>query len=234
MSEPEPDPSTGTTGLLPMFPLGSVLFPGTSVPLRVFEDRYTALVRHLLEVADPAERLFGSVAIREGYEVGEHGAQSLYRVGVRLQLTEAEPHDDGTFAIEAVARDRFRLDGLDTSGPFPAGHVRLVPDGPVTGPEVDEAAAEARAVFTAYRAALTSFREDPVGGALPDDAEWLGWLLSAAAPLPMAEQQSLLEADGTADRLRSVTALLRAELKAMNVVPSLPATDLARTRWSPN
>jgi uncharacterized protein len=236
MSEPEPDPPVppGPSGLLPMFPLGSVLFPGTSVPLHVFEDRYRALVRHLLDVEDPAERLFGSVAIREGYEVGEHGAQSLYRVGVRLQLTEVEPRDDGTYAIEAVARDRFRLDGLDTSGLFPAAHVRLVPDGPATGAAVDEAAAEARAVFTAYRAALQAFREDPVSGSLPEDAEWLGWLLAAAAPLPMAERQGLLEAEGTAERLRSVTELLRAELRAMNVVPSMPATELARTRWSPN
>ncbi len=233
MSKPEPDPQA-PTGLLPMFPLGSVLFPGTAVPLTVFEERYRALVRHLLEVEDPAERLFGSVAIREGYEVGEHGAQSLYRIGVRLQLTDVAPREDGTFAIEAVVRDRFRLDGLDTSGPFPAARVRLVPDGPVSGPEVDEAAAEARAVFTAYRAALLAFRDDPVSGSLPEDAEWLGWLLAAAVPLPMAERQSLLEAEGTAERLRAVTELLRGELRAMNVVTSLPATELARTRWSPN
>jgi hypothetical protein len=31
-----------------------------------------------------------------------------------------------------------------------------------------------------------------------------------------------------------VTDLLRAELRAMNVIPSLPATEVARTRWSPN
>ena len=41
---------------LPMFPLNSVLFPGMSVPLRVFEDRYRALVHHLLRVEDPTER----------------------------------------------------------------------------------------------------------------------------------------------------------------------------------
>ena len=58
---------------LPIFPLNTVLFPGVSVPLHVFEDRYRALVHHLLRVADPAERLFGSSAIREGYEVGDHG-----------------------------------------------------------------------------------------------------------------------------------------------------------------
>ena len=31
-----------------------------------------------------------------------------------------------------------------------------------------------------------------------------------------------------------VTDLLQHELRAMNVIPSLPATDVARTRWSPN
>ena len=95
---------------LPMFPLGTVLFPGVVVPLRVFEDRYRALVHHLIREPDPAHRLFGSVGIREGYEVGDHGAQSLFRVGCRMQLTDVESHDDGTFDIIAVGRDRIRLD----------------------------------------------------------------------------------------------------------------------------
>ena len=64
---------------LPLFPLNTVLFPGVTIPLHIFEDRYRALVHHLLRL-DPVERMFGSVAIREGYEVGEHGAQSLYRI----------------------------------------------------------------------------------------------------------------------------------------------------------
>ena len=85
-----------------MFPLNAVLFPGVSVPLTVFEDRYRALVHHLLRVDDPTERVFGSVGIREGYEVGDHGAQSLYRVGCRVQLTGVESHADGTFSVVAV------------------------------------------------------------------------------------------------------------------------------------
>jgi uncharacterized protein len=52
------------TDPLPMFPLNTVLFPGVSVPLRVFEDRYRAMVHHLLRVEDPTDRVFGSVAIR--------------------------------------------------------------------------------------------------------------------------------------------------------------------------
>src|ERR1700754_2100162 len=102
-----------------MFPLNTVLFPGVSVPLTVFEDRYRALVHHLLRIDDPAARLFGSVGIREGYEIGDHGAQSLYRVGVRLQLSEVEANADGTFDVVAVGQERIQLDRLDTSGPFP-------------------------------------------------------------------------------------------------------------------
>jgi Lon protease-like protein len=215
-----------------MFPLNAVLFPGVSVPLTVFEDRYRAMVHHLLRVEDPAERVFGSVAIREGYEVGDHGAQSLFRVGCRVQLTEVEAHPDGTFDIVAVGLERIELERLDTTGTFPLGHVVDRPEAPATVPE--EILERARATFTAYRTALSGIRSDPYDGRLPQDPTYLSWTLAAVAPLPMHERQSLLEAEDAALRLVMVTDLLRTELRAMNVIPSLPATEVARTRWSPN
>jgi Lon protease-like protein len=215
-----------------MFPLNTVLFPGVSVPLRVFEDRYRAMVHHLLRVEDPVERVFGSVGIREGYEVGDHGAQSLYRVGCRVQLTEVESHPDGTFDIVAVGLARIQLDDLETSGAFPVGHVQDLPEADAIVP--DELLDRARATFTAYRQALAQVRTDPYEGSLPRDPGYLSWTLAACAPLPMPERQSLLEAEDAAERLILVTDLLRSELRAMNVIPSLPATEVARTRWSPN
>ncbi len=217
---------------LPMFPLNSVLFPGLSVPLRVFEDRYRALVHHLLRVEDPLDRVFGSVAIREGYEVGDHGAQSLFRVGCKAQLTEIESNADGTFDVVAVGLERIQLDRLDTSDQFPLGHVTELPE---IDQVVDEDILErARATFTAYRVALSEIRADPYVGSLPRDATYLSWTLAACAPLPLHDRQALLEADDAAERLVLVTDLLRSELRAMNVIPSLPATEVARTRWSPN
>jgi len=217
---------------LPMFPLGTVLFPGVMVPLRVFEDRYRALIHHLIREPDPAHRLFGSVGIREGYEVGDHGSQSLFRVGCRLQLTEVESHEDGTFDIIAVGRDRIRLDRLDTTGPFPAACVETMPSADDT---VDPALVErALALFTAYRAAVTPYRGDPHPSELPRDPTYLSWTLAAVAPLAMPERQALLESDDTALRLTMVADLLRSELRAMTAIPSLPATEVARTRWSPN
>jgi len=76
--------------------------------------------------------------------------------------------------------------------------------------------------------------QDPFDGSLPQDPLYLSWTLAACAPLPMAERQELLEADDAAHRLVLVTDLLREELRAMNVIASLPATEVARTRWSPN
>jgi len=220
------------TDTLPMFPLNTVLFPGVSVPLHVFEDRYRALVHHLLRYDDPTERRFGSVAIREGYEVGDHGAQSLFRVGCRVQLTEVEPHPDGSFDIVGVGLDRIVLERLETTGSFPVGHVT---DRPEPETEVPEHVLErARATFTAYRAALAEIRSDPYAGSLPSDPTYLSWTLAACAPLPMPERQALLEAEDAETRLILVTDLLRDELRAMNVISSLPATEVARTRWSPN
>ncbi|MFB9314903.1 LON peptidase substrate-binding domain-containing protein [Nocardioides plantarum] len=217
---------------LPMFPLNSVLFPGLSVPLHVFEDRYRALVHHLLRVEDPTERVFGSVGIREGYEVGDHGAQSLFRVGCKALLTEIEANPDGSFDVVAVGLDRIQLDRLDTTGVFPVGHVEELGDpGAPVGEDVLE---RARATFTAYRQALSEIRSDPYEGTLPRDPIYLSWTLAACAPLPLSERQALLEADDAETRLVLVTDLLRSELRAMNVIASLPATEVARTRWSPN
>lgn len=215
-----------------MFPLNTVVFPGMSVPLHVFEDRYRLLVNHLLTVEDPAARVFGTVAIREGYEVGDHGAQSVYRVGCLLQLTQADRRDDGTFDIVAVARERLMLEEMQRGVDFPQGVVAVLPEPEVEVPT--EVLDRARATFTAFRAAMTELQGDPFSGTLPRDPDYLAWTLSALTPLPMAERQSLLEAADATERLVLVTRLLTEELRAINVIPSLPATQVARTAWSPN
>jgi uncharacterized protein len=217
---------------LPMFPLNSVLFPGMSVPLRVFEDRYRALVHHLLRVDDPTDRVFGSVGIREGYEVGDHGAQWLFRIGCRVKMTEVEAFADGTFELVAVGLDRIELERLDTSGAYPVGEVTAVEDPVEQVPvEVDSGAREA---YDAYREALLDIDREPPSGDLPQDPTYLSWALAALAPLSMSQRQALLEADDATSRLRMVTDVIRSELHTMRVFPSRPATDIARTRWSPN
>jgi uncharacterized protein len=215
-----------------MFPLNTVLFPGMSVPLQVFEDRYRALVHHLLRVEDPTERVFGSVGIREGYEVGEHGAQWLFKIGCRVKMTEVEASADGTFELVVVGLDRIELEHLDTSGTYPVGRVTSLAEQDLPVPEPVDLAA--RATYDAYREALVEIDREPPSGDLPSDPAYLSWALAALAPLTLAQRQALLEAEDAEGRLQMVTEVLRTELRTMRVIPSLPATEIARTRWSPN
>ncbi|SHN68056.1 hypothetical protein SAMN05660350_01583 [Geodermatophilus obscurus] len=96
--------------VIPLFPLGTPLFPGVVLPLQVFEPRYRRLVRDLLELPEGAARCFGVVAIRQGWEVEDVApAKALYDVGCTARLQTVRPQPDGGFRIVAVGGDRFRL-----------------------------------------------------------------------------------------------------------------------------
>jgi Lon protease-like protein len=96
--------------VIPLFPLGTPLFPGVVLPLHVFEPRYRRLVRDLLELPEGAARCFGVVAIRQGWEVEDVApAEALYDVGCTARLQTVRPQPDGGFGIVTVGGDRFRL-----------------------------------------------------------------------------------------------------------------------------
>src|SRR4029077_2743942 len=119
---------------MPLFQLGTVLYPGLVRPLHIFEERYRQLVRDLLEGPEPQE--FGVIAIRRGRETGVDGVSALYEIGCTATLRQVARHDDGRFDVPAVGAQRFRLLGLDHSRPYLRGEIELLAE--ETG---DEAAA---------------------------------------------------------------------------------------------
>jgi ATP-dependent Lon protease len=98
--------------VIPLFPLGTPLFPGVVLPLRIFEPRYRRLMRDLL-VQRAEERtpgFFGVVAIRQGWEVERVApAEALYDIGCTARLQSVRPLSDGGFHVSTVGGDRFRL-----------------------------------------------------------------------------------------------------------------------------
>jgi hypothetical protein len=97
--------------LIPLFPLGTPLFPGVVLRLQIFEPRYRRLIRDLMALPDSGDRrFFGVVAIRQGWEV-EHvaPAEALYDIGCTARLQGVRPQSDGAFRIVTVGGDRFRL-----------------------------------------------------------------------------------------------------------------------------
>jgi hypothetical protein len=97
--------------LIPLFPLGTPLFPGVVLPLHVFEPRYRRLMQDLLSLPESSDRrFFGVVAIRQGWEVERIApAEALYDVGCTAHLRRVGAQPDGGFAIVTVGADRFRL-----------------------------------------------------------------------------------------------------------------------------
>lgn len=218
---------------MPVFPLNAVVFPGVVLPLHIFEDRYRALVRDLQRITDPAERLVAMPAIREGYEVGNHGVQSMHRVGTLVQLTCVVANDDGTFDVEVTGRHRIRIDELEPTEDYLRAVVADLPDR--DEPDAQALVEQVMARFARYSqivAELAGVHLDTSGA--PRDPAYLSYWLAAACPLAMHQRQSLLEADSASQRLHDLDRMLRTELAAISVTPSLPATELARTRWSPN
>jgi len=222
---------------LPLFPLNTVLFPGIVMPLHIFEDRYRMLVRDLIALPADASREFGVVAIKVGFEVGARGVHTIQRTGCAALVTEVTANPDGTFEIVVVGRRRFHVESIDPSEEYLRAEVEWLPDEPGgDGPgDADDAAERARDMFDVYRDTVTELRgEDVLDGATPSDPVDLSYTLAAALVLGLYERQSMLEAPDVLSRLLLGTHLMRSELRAMAAVPSLPATSMARTQWSPN
>jgi Lon protease-like protein len=214
---------------IPLFPLGTVLYPGAVLPLHIFEPRYREMVTDLGDRTD-ADRAFGVVAIREGREVGRDGVRALYDLGTLAVLRGIDPYPDGRFDIVTVGGARFRLLDLDaTSSEYLIGTVEILDDedGEVTA----QVAGSVRSRFRAYRAALTGPEavEEP-----PSDPGLLAWTVAEGMLLDLDERQRVLAASDTAARLRVQRDLLRRELGLFAALPSLPAVDLGRAGISVN
>jgi Lon protease-like protein len=223
----------GMSELLPLFPLGAVLYPGMLLPLHIFEERYRQLVRDLLERPEP--RRFGVIAIRKGRETGIDGVHSLYEIGCTATLRRVDELDDGRFDLVTVGTQRFRLLALDQSLSYLQGEVELVAED-----AVDQAAAApfVRAVQVAFRTYLDALTER--GGAtvriedLPSEPGLLSFVVAATMVIDLPERQGLLDEADTVRRLNAERALLARETAMLRATTSRPAPDLRYTPYSPN
>ncbi len=217
---------------LPLFPLGTVLFPGMPLPLLVFENRYLAMIADQLTRPED-QRRFGVVAIRDGYEVGELAVHSAHRVGCEAVVRTVSQREDGRFDVLAVGGRRFRVTGMDETRSYLVGDVAWYRE--PLGDDVDVACTRALAAFEAYRARLGKVRgADIVVTDLPREPLKLSYALAAGGLFMLGDRQALLEHENAAARLTHLAELLRGETAAMTALPSLPATDVMRTGWSPN
>jgi uncharacterized protein len=218
---------------LPLFPLGTVLYPGLMLPLNIFEERYRELVRDLLDGPEP--RRFGVIAIRKGRETGVDGISALYQIGCTATLREVAEQEDGRYHLVTVGTQRFRLVSLDNSRPYLQGEVDLLEE------EVGDEAAAGLAVhavqrgFHGYVEALASRESVEVTvPELPDEPLLLSYLVAASMILDLSVRQDLLAEPDAERRLGAERALLARETTMLRSLTAAPAPDLRNTPYSSN
>jgi Lon protease-like protein len=218
---------------LPLFPLGTVLFPGLLLPLHIFEDRYRQLVRDLLDRPEP--RQFGVIAIRQGRETGVDGIQALHEIGCTATLRQVQPLEDGRYDVVTVGTQRFRLAGLDDSKPYLQGQVDLLTE--ETGDEA-AAAQAARVVRDGFRAYLGALAERGItqisAPQLPEDPATLSYLVAASMIIELSDRQTLLAEPDALHRLTAERTLLSRELTMLRTLTATPAPDLRNSPYSSN
>jgi uncharacterized protein len=186
-------------GIIPLFPLNAVLFPGGPLPLRIFETRYTDMVRRCMREQLP----FGVLMIDEGEEAGDVATTAA--IGCSARIADFDTLPDGLLGLSCVGERKFHVqrvwreaDGLNM------GEVEWIP----ARPSLPLPAQHARLADTVRRA-LEELEEhyEHIERRF-DDAAWVGNRLAELLPIELAHKQALLELDDPLALLDSLLTLV--------------------------
>lgn len=218
---------------LPLFPLGTVLYPGMTLPLHIFEPRYREMVG--LRIDD--DPMFGVVLIRAGNEVGDE--PEIHDIGTSASLLGMVRFDDGRYNLALSGSRRFRVQDCDWEAGYLTGTIEWIDD-EVPMPVQDEGLGLLRnAVVEAFDAYLEAIeqtvgaqieRSELAGGPLET-----GYEICSMTPLSNLERQHLLEMPTADALLRSLLAILRRE-RALLTTTGIGGvvTRAAASRFSTN
>jgi len=185
---------------LPLFPLGTVLYPGGQLSLRIFERRYLDMVRECARTGGA----FGVCLILKGQEAGAPAMPAA--VGTLARIVDFHNREDGLLGILAEGGERFRV-----------MRTRVRSDGLVRG-DVEAWSTEPSHEVPVELALLQTILERLIENMAPqwrhaprhlyDDASWLGFRLGELLPLQPDEQQHLLEITDPVQRLTELRDIL--------------------------
>ena len=206
---------------LPMFPLGTVALPGVALPLQVFESRYRALVMTCLT----EDRLFGSVLIDRGSEVG--GGDHRCDAGSLIRIIQSEELPDGRWAVVGVGVERLRIVEWLPDDPFP----RCIAEAWADGEPTDTTAELVGRTLAATLGLMVRLGIDHADlSSRPDldpDPSIASFQLAALSPLgPLDRLQALTSVDPDS-RLRFLLASIEDQIATLDAIDTLNGEDNA-------
>ena len=198
--------------VLPMFPLGSVLFPHARLPLHLFEPRYLQLAEDVLQ----ADGRFGVVLIERGHEVG--GGDTRFAVGTVARVVEAARTPDGRYLLAAVGTERLRVRRWLADDPYPRAEIDVLADPKRMAPDAMSRRDAVERLLVRALAMCAELGEPaaPVDAAQLDaDPLRASYEAAAMAPVGPLDAQRLLELDDPIARLDALERALTEEIHVL-------------------
>ena len=209
-----PQTAAALPSTVPLFPLPDVvLFPDVSLPLRIFEPRYRAMVADALK----GNRIIGMVLLRPGYEANYEGRPPIFPVGCAGVITQVEQLANGEYTLVLRGLQKFQVMSEDPGGAYRVAHITPIPE-PLPESQTAAIRVERQRVETLLAPIAGRLGIDPVPATLSDAGLIIG--LAQILELTPLEWQELLERDGVLARLR----YLAERLEAL----TLPSGNLAK------
>lgn len=202
---------------LPLFPLGTVLYPGGSLSLRIFEVRYLDMIRKCHKSGAP----FGVVSLTEGSEVrrldgapsGDGFAQESFNaVGTLARLVDFATPQPGLMMIRCEGTQRFKISRHEKlkHGLWTADVLQLPDDQAIPIPDdLEKAAAALGNLITKLRERDLPANEMPIQAPyLLADCAWVANRWCELLTMPLELKQRLMELDNPLVRLELVSDML--------------------------
>ena len=187
--------------VIPIFPLEvTMLFPGVSRPLYIFEPRYRAMVADALK----GDRIIGMTTLKPGYETNYAGRPPIYEIGCAGVITDFQELPDGRFNIVLDGLVKFRVTGEDSSRPYRLARVEAMPE------VLDDAGKAAlRTERQRLEALITKGGTSKIPPEMTD--EEMVNMVAQHLPLDLAERQTLLELTSVLLRSRALIDLIESK-----------------------
>jgi Lon protease-like protein len=191
---------------VPVFPLPKlVLFPGTQLPLHIFEPRYRDMLRDVLA---GESRLIAIAQLKPGWEPKYEGSPPIYDVAGMGKIQTHTLNADGTYDIVLEALARVRLHEIEPQGVrYRRATATLLnertPKGGLRRAEVDALLTLAMRIAAIVQRALPGFSLQAGNG---DSPGMLSDRLADQFVLDPAARQDLLETLDVGARIRALTS----------------------------
>lgn len=200
---------------LPLFPLGSVLFPGSMINLHIFEDRYKEMINLCLQRRAP----FGVVLIEEGREALGPLAKP-FLVGCTAQIIGVQPLAQGRMFITAVGQERFRISNLSFDQPYLVGFVELYPLVGASSDALRGQSQQLRLLFMRYLEIVAQARSIEIKtDQIPSEPVSLAyWSAAILQHVSQREKQDILASETAGELLAHVTRLYRREVSFLELM----------------